>query len=58
MDAKVRLALAQTLDVRHWSKSFLVIGILKGYDPLVNVVLDETEEFIKGKRDVGKSRCS
>ena len=25
-----------------------VIGTLKGYDPLVNLVLDDTQEFIKG----------
>mmetsp|Transcript_9156 Transcript_9156/g.14869 ORF Transcript_9156/g.14869 Transcript_9156/m.14869 type:complete len:96 (+) Transcript_9156:69-356(+) len=24
-----------------------VIGVLKGYDQLVNIVLDETEEFIR-----------
>lgn len=29
----------------------VVVGILKGYDPLVNLVLDETKEFIRGKRD-------
>ena len=27
-------------------------GILKGYDDLVNIVLDECEEFIKGKIDL------
>mmetsp|Transcript_6917 Transcript_6917/g.7962 ORF Transcript_6917/g.7962 Transcript_6917/m.7962 type:complete len:96 (-) Transcript_6917:992-1279(-) len=24
-----------------------VVGVLKGYDPLVNIVLDETEEFLR-----------
>lgn len=28
----------------------LVLGTLKGYDPLVNVVLDDAEEFLPGKR--------
>jgi small nuclear ribonucleoprotein (snRNP)-like protein len=28
----------------------LVIGTLKGYDPLLNLVLDETEECLRGKR--------
>jgi small nuclear ribonucleoprotein (snRNP)-like protein len=25
-----------------------VVGILKGYDPLVNIVLDDTQEFLRG----------
>mgnify|MGYP001082922870 CR=1 FL=1 len=28
--------------------SYLVSGILKGYDPLVNLVLDETIEYLQG----------
>jgi len=27
----------------------IVIGSLKGYDPLLNLVLDDTEEFLRGK---------
>lgn len=26
----------------------IVIGTLKGYDPLLNLVLDETEECLRG----------
>ncbi len=28
-----------------------VIGILKGYDPLVNIVLDKAQEIIRDPRD-------
>ena len=28
-----------------------VVGILKGYDPLVNIVLDETVEYIRDPSD-------
>ena len=27
-----------------------VVGVLKGFDPLVNLVLDETVEFLRGAR--------
>jgi len=27
-----------------------VIGVLRGYDPLVNLVLDECEEYLRGKQ--------
>ncbi|KAI9005065.1 U6 snRNA-associated Sm-like protein LSm7 [Hyaloraphidium curvatum] len=30
------------------------IGTLKGYDPLLNLVLDETEEFIRDPQDHSK----
>lgn len=32
-----------------------VHGVLKGFDPLVNVVLDECIEFIRGKRKMAPS---
>ena len=28
-----------------------VVGVLRGYDPLVNLVLDDTEEFIRDPED-------
>lgn len=28
-----------------------VVGVLKGYDSLVNIVLDETEEFLRDPED-------
>lgn len=28
---------------------FAVLGVLKGYDQLLNLVLDETTEFLRGK---------
>lgn len=31
--------------------SFLVVGTLMGYDPLLNLVLDNTIEYQKGKRE-------
>ena len=27
----------------------IVVGVLKGYDQLVNLVLDETKEYLRGK---------
>ncbi len=27
-----------------------VAGVLKGYDPVTNVVLDDCKEFIRGKK--------
>jgi U6 snRNA-associated Sm-like protein LSm7 len=33
------------------SLCLLVTGILKGYDPLVNLVLDETKEFVRDPYD-------
>ena len=32
-----------------------VSGILKGYDPLVNLVLDNTTEYLRGERFVIKN---
>ncbi|KAI8998431.1 hypothetical protein BC832DRAFT_595030 [Gaertneriomyces semiglobifer] len=31
-----------------------VIGILKGYDPLLNLVLDDTEEFLRDPEDLSR----
>lgn len=36
-----------TLDY-FFSRPKIVIGTLKGYDPLLNLVLDETEECLRG----------
>ena len=33
---------------RGWLPSVAVTGILKGYDQLVNLVLDETVEYLRG----------
>ncbi len=29
----------------------LVVGVLKGWDPLLNIVLDESVEYMKGTSD-------
>lgn len=36
-----------------------MVGVLKGYDQLVNMVLDDTVEYLRGASASGKSRdCS
>lgn len=30
---------------------FVVVGTLKGYDQLMNLVLDDVQETLRGKRD-------
>lgn len=31
-----------------WGVSFLVVGTLKGYDQLMNLVLDDVKELLRG----------
>lgn len=36
----------------------IVTGTLRGYDQLMNLVIDETQEHLRGENVEGKHRCS
>jgi U6 snRNA-associated Sm-like protein LSm7 len=40
-----------------WCHQFAVSGVLKGYDQLLNLVLDETVEYLRGERSHAKWLC-
>ena len=46
----IRDFLASGMPYSHLS-FFAASGILKGYDPLLNLVLDDTQEYIRGENN-------
>ena len=40
----------QTQPTKHAFKKQIVTGVLKGYDQLLNLVLDEVEEQVQGNK--------
>lgn len=46
------MCLAADAPVVGFLGTLIVTGTLKGWDPLLNLVLDETTEQLRGKEDV------